>query len=54
MVAVTLLRRRRSARFSFLTLLYSRTRGLIEAHGNHVTVRDVQALRDLVHLPPAE
>jgi len=28
--------------------------GLIEVHGNHITVRDVQALRNLVHLPPAE
>ncbi len=26
--------------------------GLIEVHGNHITVRDVQALRNLVHLPP--
>jgi CRP-like cAMP-binding protein len=26
--------------------------GLIEVHGNHITVRDVQALRDMVHLPP--
>ena len=31
-----------------------RQRGLIEVHGNHITVRNVQALRDLVHLPPAE
>ncbi len=28
--------------------------GLIEVHGNHITIRDVQALRDIVHLPPAE
>lgn len=28
--------------------------GLIEVHGNHITIRDVQALRNLVHLPPAE
>ena len=28
--------------------------GLIEVHGNHITVRDVQALRRLVQLPPAE
>ena len=27
---------------------------LIEVHGNHITIRDVQALRDLVHLPPSE
>lgn len=27
---------------------------LIEVQGNHITVRDVQALRKLVHLPPAE
>ena len=27
---------------------------LIEVHGNHITIRDVQALRDLVHLPPQE
>ena len=26
--------------------------GLIEVHGNHITVRDVQALRNLVHMPP--
>ena len=31
-----------------------RQRELIEVHGNHITVRNVQALRDLVHLPPAE
>ncbi|MEX2163483.1 MAG: Crp/Fnr family transcriptional regulator [Sulfuricaulis sp.] len=29
-----------------------RQAGLIEVHGNHITVRDVQALRDMVHLPP--
>ncbi|MCR4346646.1 MAG: Crp/Fnr family transcriptional regulator [Sulfuricaulis sp.] len=28
--------------------------GLIEVHGNHITIRDVQALRNLVHLPPEE
>mgnify|MGYP001608760193 CR=1 FL=1 len=28
--------------------------GLIEVQGNHILVRDVQALRNLVHLPPAE
>ena len=28
--------------------------GLIEVHGNHITIRDVQALRNLVHLPPTE
>jgi CRP-like cAMP-binding protein len=28
--------------------------GLIEVHGNHITIRDVQALRNLVHLPPQE
>lgn len=28
--------------------------GLIEVQGNHITVRDVQALRNLVHLPPTE
>ncbi len=28
--------------------------GLIDVHGNHITVRDVQALRNLVHLPPVE
>jgi CRP-like cAMP-binding protein len=28
--------------------------GLIEVHGNHITIRDVQALRNLVHLPPKE
>lgn len=28
--------------------------GLIDVHGNHITVRDVQALRNLVHLPPQE
>ena len=28
--------------------------GLIEVQGNHITIRDVQALRNLVHLPPAE
>lgn len=28
--------------------------GLIEVHGNHITIRDVQALRNLVHLPPVE
>jgi len=28
--------------------------GLIEVHGNLITVRDVQALRNLVHLPPLE
>ena len=27
---------------------------LIEVHGNHITIRDVQALRNLVHLPPQE
>lgn len=26
--------------------------GQIEVHGNHITVRDVQALRNLVHMPP--
>ncbi len=26
--------------------------GLIEVQGNHITVRDVQALRNLVHMPP--
>lgn len=31
-----------------------RQRELIEVHGNHITVRDVQALRNLVHLPPQE
>lgn len=31
-----------------------RSRGLIEVHGNHITVRNVQALRDLVHLPPQD
>jgi len=31
-----------------------RQRELIEVHGNHITVRDVQALRDLVHLPPQD
>jgi len=29
-----------------------RQKGLIEVHGNHITVRDVQALRNLVHMPP--
>jgi CRP/FNR family transcriptional regulator, dissimilatory nitrate respiration regulator len=28
--------------------------GLIEVHGHHITIRDVQALRDTVHLPPQE
>jgi len=28
--------------------------GLIEVQGNHITVRDVQALRNLVHLPPTD
>jgi CRP-like cAMP-binding protein len=28
--------------------------GLIEVHGNHITIRDVQALRNLVRLPPTE
>ena len=28
--------------------------GLIEVQGNHITVRDVQALRNLVQMPPAE
>jgi CRP-like cAMP-binding protein len=28
--------------------------GLIDVHGNHITVRDVQALRKLVQMPPAE
>lgn len=28
--------------------------GLIEVHGNHITIRDVQALRNLVHLPPQD
>lgn len=28
--------------------------GLIEVHGNHITIRDVQALRNIVHLPPQE
>jgi CRP-like cAMP-binding protein len=28
--------------------------GLIEVHGNHITIRDVQALRNLVHLPPKD
>ena len=28
--------------------------GLIEVHGNHITIRNVQALRDIVHLPPKE
>jgi len=27
---------------------------LIEVHGNHITIRDVQALREIVHLPPKE
>jgi CRP-like cAMP-binding protein len=31
-----------------------RQRELIEVHGNHITVRNVQALRDLVHLPPQD
>ena len=31
-----------------------RQRGLIEVHGNHITVRNVQSLRDLVHLPPQD
>jgi CRP-like cAMP-binding protein len=31
-----------------------RQSGLIEVQGNHITVRDVQALRNLVHLPPTE
>jgi CRP-like cAMP-binding protein len=31
-----------------------RSRELIEVHGNHITVRNVQALRDLVHLPPQD
>ena len=26
--------------------------GLIEVHGNHITIRDVQALRETVQLPP--
>ena len=29
-----------------------RQSGLIEVHGNHIRVRDVQALRNLVHMPP--
>jgi CRP-like cAMP-binding protein len=28
--------------------------GLIEVEGNHITVRDVAALRNLVHMPPSE
>jgi CRP-like cAMP-binding protein len=28
--------------------------GLIEVEGNHITVRNVQALRNLVHMPPTE
>ena len=28
--------------------------GLIEVHGNHIPIRDVQALREIVHLPPQE
>jgi CRP-like cAMP-binding protein len=28
--------------------------GLIEVQGNHITVRDVQALRNLVHMPPTD
>ena len=28
--------------------------GLIEVHGHHITIRNVQALRDTVHLPPQE
>lgn len=28
--------------------------GLIEVQGNHITIRDVQALRHFVHLPPQE
>ena len=28
--------------------------GLIEVHGNHITIRDVQSLRNLVHLPPQD
>lgn len=28
--------------------------GLIEVEGNHITVRDVQALRQVAHLPPVE
>ncbi|MGA9033700.1 MAG: Crp/Fnr family transcriptional regulator [Sulfuricaulis sp.] len=31
-----------------------RSRELIEVHGNHITVRNVHALRDLVHLPPQD
>jgi CRP-like cAMP-binding protein len=28
--------------------------GLIEVEGNHITVRDVAALRRMVHMPPGE
>jgi CRP-like cAMP-binding protein len=28
--------------------------GLIEVHGNHITIRNVQALREIVHLPPKD
>ena len=31
-----------------------RQQGLIKVHGNHVVVRDIQALRDIVHMPPAD
>jgi CRP-like cAMP-binding protein len=31
-----------------------RKRGLIEVEGNHILVRDVTALRQLVHMPPSE
>ncbi len=31
-----------------------RKRGLIEVEGNHILVRDVAALRQLVHMPPSE
>lgn len=31
-----------------------RQSGLIGVHGHHITIRDVQALRDTVHLPPQE
>ena len=31
-----------------------REANLIEVQGNHITIRDVQALRNLVHLPPQE
>lgn len=31
-----------------------REAALIEVQGNHITIRDVQALRNLVHLPPQD